>query len=135
MAPRQKTPTRIAPTSTIATEVDSAPVDAGTLAQLRAEGDNLLSDLIEIYNTETPANLQSLAQALAAGNSGAAALAAHTLKGTATTFGAKCMQALALEIEQAARAGSIEKATAQLNQFRAECDRVRDALSREQRSG
>jgi len=113
---------------------DSAPVDEETLAQLKAECNNLLSDLIDIYNTETPINLHKLEESLATGDDRGAALAAHTLKGTAVTFGAKRMQILAAEIEQAARTGLIEKATAPLKLFESECNRVREALSHEPRS-
>ena len=123
------------PTLTTSEEAaDSAPVDEKTLAELKAEGNNLLSDLIDIYNTETPINLHKLEESLATGDDRGAALAAHTLKGTAVTFGAKRMQILAAEIEQAARTGLIEKATAPLKLFESECNRVRDALSHEPRS-
>jgi two-component system sensor histidine kinase/response regulator len=121
-------------TASDATVADGAPVDEETLAQLKAEGNNLLSDLIDIYNTETPINLHKLEESLATGDDRGAALAAHTLKGTAVTFGAKRMQILAAEIEQAARTGLIEKATAPLKLFESECNRVREALSHEPRS-
>ncbi|HTY56329.1 MAG TPA: Hpt domain-containing protein, partial [Candidatus Binataceae bacterium] len=108
-----------------------AAVDAEALALLRAEGDELLPDLIEIYNRTMPDNLQKLEQSLALGDGRAAALVAHSLKGTALTFGAHRMQALAAEIERLTRDGSLEMAKTKLEQFRVECDQVRQALGRE----
>ena len=43
------------------------------------------------------------------------------------------MQSLASDIEQSARAGSLEDAGARFDEFCAECNSVRDALSVEQR--
>jgi CheY-like chemotaxis protein len=106
-------------------------VDAGALALLRAESDDLLPELIEIYNRTMPVNLRKLEQSLAAGDGPTAALVAHTLKGTALTFGAHRMQLLAAEIERSARDGSLEAARASLAQFCVECDHVRQALGRE----
>ena len=110
---------------------DCAPVDADTIAQLKTEDDDLLPDLIDVYNRSMPANLRKLEQAFEAGDNQTAALVAHTLKGTALTFGASRMQALAAEIEQAAKVGSIRESVAELEPLRAECERVREALNHE----
>ena len=110
-------------------------LDPEAIARLREEGDDFLSDLIDISNAEMSTNLQSLEKSLASGDHRNAMLAAHSLKGTAVTFGAKRMQTLAAEIEQSVRAGSVEDARGQLDLFCAECVRVRDALIAEQRHG
>jgi len=69
-----------------------------------------------------------LGQVLDARNCARAAVIAHTLKGTAGTFGAKRMQELAAAIDQAARAGSVDEASSMLEELRLACERVREVL-------
>jgi HPt (histidine-containing phosphotransfer) domain-containing protein len=69
-----------------------------------------------------------LAQVLDAGDCARAAVIAHTLKGTAGTFGAKRMQELAAAIDQAARAGSVDKASSILEELHFACEQVREVL-------
>jgi two-component system, sensor histidine kinase and response regulator len=103
--------------------------DRETINLLRQEGENLFRELIELFKTEMPKGLKDLAQALDHGDSADAAIIAHTLKGTAGAFGAKRMSELAAAIDQAARAGSIEKARSMLVEFRSECEKVGEVLA------
>jgi len=107
---------------------DSPTLDRDVIAKLREEEDNLLVELIDLFNTEVPAQLQELAGALARRDTKTAASIGHTLKGTAGTFGANRMCELAANIDQAARDGLVEPAVAMLEQLRPEIDRVRGAL-------
>ena len=105
--------------------------DPASLDELRAEGDSLLPELVTIFQCELTKGLDQLNRALVARDCAAAARIAHTLKGTAGTFGAACMQEMAARIDQAARAGQADEATAMYDGFRSECERVRRYLAAE----
>lgn len=105
--------------------------DRATLDELRAEGDNLLPELVGIFQTELTKGLDELARALKARDCAAAARIAHTLKGSAGTFGATRMHEMAAKIDQAARAGQADQASAMFGEFNSECERVRRYLAAE----
>ena len=111
---------------------NSRPVcDRATLDELRAEGDGLLPELVGIFQTELTKGLDELTRALETRDCPAVARIAHTLKGTAGTFGATRMHELAATIDYAAREGNGEQAAAMFDEFRAECERVRTYLTAE----
>jgi histidine phosphotransfer protein HptB len=112
-----------------------ASIDQSAIQDLRNEGENLLSDLVDMFIREVPGQLATLEAALAKRDVGAARLTAHTLKGTGANFGAARMQALANAIEEKARNGSLDGASVTFVELRAECTRVRDALKAERRAG
>lgn len=99
-----------------------------TIAELREEGEDFLSDLIELFLTETPARLALLATAIAEGDPRTAERAAHTLKGTAAVLGADAMQAIAAAVEMAARAGELGEVARLFDGLRTASERVRVAL-------
>jgi CheY-like chemotaxis protein/HPt (histidine-containing phosphotransfer) domain-containing protein len=109
----------------------SEACDRTTLDELRAESDDLLRELVGIFQTELTKGLDELARALEAYDCPRAARVAHTLKGTAGTFGATHMHKMATRIDQAARAGHAAQAAAMLGEFRSECERVRGFLTTE----
>ncbi len=93
-------------------DVDDAPIDQTAIQELRDEGENLLSDMVEMFIGEVPRQLATLEEALAKGDAGATRLTAHTLKGTGGNFGASRMQALAGAIEEKGRSRSLDGAAA-----------------------
>lgn len=99
-----------------------------TMAELRAEGDDFLLDLIELFFTETPTRLALLTTALDAGDRSTAQRTAHTLKSTAAVFGADAMQAIAAAAELAARAGEFREVARLLAPLRTATEQVRLAL-------
>jgi histidine phosphotransfer protein HptB len=107
------------------------PINQTTIQALRDEGENLLSDLVDMFIGEVPVQLATLEEALTKGDAGATRLTAHTLKGTGGNFGASRMQVLAGAIEDKGRDGSFDGVAATFVQLRAECVRVRDALQAE----
>jgi HPt (histidine-containing phosphotransfer) domain-containing protein len=107
---------------------NDVPIDQQTIQDLRDEGEDLLSELVEMFIGEVPGQLATLEEALAKGDAGATRLTAHTLKGTGGNFGASRMQALAGAIEEKGRSRSLEGTAATFVQLRAECVRVRQAL-------
>jgi histidine phosphotransfer protein HptB len=108
--------------------VNIAPIDLKAIQELRDEGGDLLTDLVEMFIDEVPGQLATLEAALKNGDAAAARLTAHTLKGTAANFGAAGMQTLAFAIEEKGRVGSLEGAAAIFVQLLAESVRVREAL-------
>ena len=103
--------------------------DRTTLDELRLEGESLLLELVAIFQGELTKGLDELNRALVARDCATAARIAHTLKGTAGTFGAVGMQEMAAKIDQAARASRVDEATAMYSEFRSECERVRCYLA------
>jgi HPt (histidine-containing phosphotransfer) domain-containing protein len=81
-------------------DVNDAPINQTAIQELRDEGEDLLSELVEMFIGEVPGQLATLEEALAKGDAGVTRLIAHTLKGTGGNFGASRMQALASAIEQ-----------------------------------
>ena len=124
------TPKGGAPSGESATDLGEV-CNPATLDELRAEGDGLLLELVELFQSELTKGLDELARALEARDCTAAARLAHTLKGTAGTFGATHMHEMAAKIDQAARAGQADQATAMFAEFRSECERVRNYLAAE----
>ncbi len=108
-------------------DLEHATLDADMIAALSEDG-SLLRELRDLFLTEAPSQLDTLAQARGLGDANLVAQAAHRLKGTAVTFGAKDMQQLCLDIEQLARAGLLADVKALIERLRVECDRVRLAL-------
>jgi HPt (histidine-containing phosphotransfer) domain-containing protein len=108
--------------------VNIAPIDLKAIQELRDEGGDLLTDLVEMFIDEVPGQLATLEAALKNGDAAATRLTAHTLKGTAANFGAAGMQTLAFAIEEKGRVASLEGAAAIFVQLLAESVRVREAL-------
>jgi HPt (histidine-containing phosphotransfer) domain-containing protein len=106
----------------------SVPIDAKTIQELREEGGDLLSELVQMFIDEVPGQLAVLEAALVKEDAGATRLTAHKLKGTAGNFGASRMQTLASALETKGRDGSLQGAAALFVQLQAECQRVRAAL-------
>jgi HPt (histidine-containing phosphotransfer) domain-containing protein len=103
-------------------------IDQKAIQDLRDEGGDLLGELVDMFIAVVPLQLASLEEALVKRDTGAIRLTAHTLKGTASNFGARRMQTLAQAIEDHGRDGALDGASAILSELRAECERVREAL-------
>ena len=115
--------------NTSETESAGAVCDPAAIAALRDEGDDLLAELVDIFMAETPRQMTQLEHAMATGDSSAATLIAHTLKGTAGAFGAFSMEEAAAHMEHMARRGSIAKTAALYPRLCAEIERVTVALA------
>lgn len=106
-------------------------VNPESLAALRAlnpDDPAFLRELIDVFLADSPRSLAELEQALAAGDAAQLARAAHTLKGSASNFGADDFAAGAAAMEKLGRLGAIAEAAAALPALRAEYDRVAGAL-------
>jgi signal transduction histidine kinase/HPt (histidine-containing phosphotransfer) domain-containing protein len=108
----------------------TSALDPSTMASLRAKGE-LLPALIETVLEEMPQQIRLIGNSLARGDHTEAAIAAHSLKGTAKIFGAARFEELAAGVEQAAEAAQYEEAAAQLELLSQECARVSRELESE----
>ncbi len=101
------------------TEARSA-LDAGTLSDLRKSvGDDpvFLAELVDDVLVDAPALIDSLREAVAAGDAPAARRAAHTLKGTSRTFGAGQLADLCRQAEAAAEGDDLEGVRSRLTEI------------------
>ena len=86
--------------------------------------EGFLEGLVRTFREDVPSRLDALRAAAASGDAGDLALAAHALKSSSGSVGAKRMYAVASQIEIAARAGRLDGATAAIEQLGAEFTRV-----------
>lgn len=91
---------------------DRVVLDPSPLTDLLAIGapPSLVRDLVGLYRTDVPARMDRLSVALAAGELPAAAVEAHSLKGSAGTLGLLRFMDLAAALERHAREGRLEGA-------------------------
>jgi PAS domain S-box-containing protein len=110
-------------------------IDPASLEELRAlpdeDGRGMLRPLILKFIEDAPSAISALRAAVEGGDAGAAALAAHRLKGAASYFGAHRLAQLCEEMERAGKAGSIDFLPNLLTGATAELQRVLTALNRE----
>nr|WP_246221748.1 PAS domain S-box protein [Marichromatium bheemlicum] len=84
---------------------DSVVLDATVLDELAEDvGEAFLTSMLQTFQVETRRRVARIEQAWEAGEIAQLEHEAHTLKGASGTFGARVLQALALDCEQAARA-------------------------------
>jgi len=82
-------------------------------AQEQTAGDKeLLDELLILFNDSSAGDYEKLSQAAEAGDAEGVVAAAHSLKGASASLGIEGIRALALEIETAAREGSVDCALA-----------------------
>jgi len=109
----------------------NGPVDESVLARL-ADGTGgdagFVSELIEQFVSDTPALVVAARAGLDAGDADEVRRAAHTLKSNAATFGAHQLAGRSRELEDAAKRGVLEDASARVDAMARELDIVRAAL-------
>jgi histidine phosphotransfer protein HptB len=102
-------------------------LDDQVLIELRQSvgGDQeFVSELIDEFVEDAPRQLQSLREAVTAGDAVAARRAAHTLKSNARTFGAGALGLSCQEAEAAAVKGHLEAVRPLVDPIGEELDRV-----------
>lgn len=96
-------------------------IDEKVIATLRAslsDDGTVIRQLIDIYASDAPKQLADATTALATPEMPSVARAAHSLKSTSASMGAKVVSDLALELEQQARKGDATACTATLERLR-----------------
>jgi HPt (histidine-containing phosphotransfer) domain-containing protein len=110
------------------------PEAIGTLMELVGDDHAFLGELIDTFLADTPAQLEAMREAAAAGDAAALVRPAHTLKTNSRNLGAHQLAELCLRLETEARQGAVgdavERVAAAEAAFaaaRAELERIRDA--------
>ncbi|MDO9371890.1 MAG: response regulator [Gammaproteobacteria bacterium] len=115
-----------------APEVRASPIDKKVLDNIRAlqvDGmPDLLSEMIDLYLTDTPPLLNALRQALMQGDVQAVYRTAHSLKSTSAHLGATALSALGMEIEKLGRDGDLAQVSTRLPLIEREYQAVHTAL-------
>jgi CheY-like chemotaxis protein len=117
-------------------QADLSPaLDPAVLAELRqfqTEGEpDIVQELAEAFQFETPPLLQTLRQAVAEGQPEQLKRAAHNLKGSSQNLGARTMAALSAELETIAKNGTLEGARELITHLEREYQRVCQTLAAE----
>ncbi len=119
--------------TTPATSETALPVfDPAALARLRntlgKQADAMLPTLIDNLYKDAPKLIREAQQKMAEQKPADVRRAAHTLKSTSATFGAMALSALARELENCAKAGTLDNAGELLTRIETEFDKARVAL-------
>ncbi len=99
--------------------------------------ENLMGDvemttpILEAFLEDIPQRIQSLREALAAGDAAGVEYQAHAIKGAAAVVGGEALREVASVMEVAGRGGDVATAASQLPAFEARFDRLQDALNQE----
>jgi len=72
-----------------------------------AGDEELLAELLSLFNDSSGGDYEKLCQAAETGDAAGVVAAAHSLKGASASLGLEGIRVLALEIETAAREGSV----------------------------
>jgi HPt (histidine-containing phosphotransfer) domain-containing protein len=84
------------------------------------EGGQMVAGLVALYLKDSPLLIQDMRQAIEVGNLDGLHRAAHTLKGNSNQVGASRLSGLCFELEQAAKAGSLDGAGGMVERIQAE---------------
>ncbi len=84
------------------------------------EGGQMVAGLISLYLKDAPLLIQDMLQAAECGNQDDLHRAAHTLKGNSSQVGAARLSGLCFDLEQAAKAGSLEDAATMIERIQVE---------------
>ncbi|MGH9750682.1 MAG: response regulator [Candidatus Polarisedimenticolia bacterium] len=106
-------------------------LDAGVLADLDAASPDdrkFLTELVETFRTVSRRTLQNARQAVARGDAAGLERAAHSLRGSSGSIGARALADLCGTIEEEARRGAVARAGSLLEELEAGIRQVRDAL-------
>jgi PAS domain S-box-containing protein len=134
--PLQELPGVAPPTADDGRQEEAAPaLDPAVLAELRqfqGEGESdIVQELAEAFQFETPPLLEALHEAVAKEQPEKLKRAAHNLKGSSNNLGARTMAALSAELETLGKNRTIEGAGELVTRLEQEYQRVCQALARE----
>jgi PAS domain S-box-containing protein len=124
------------PTGNAESEVQAAPaLDPAVLSELRQftkEGEpDIVQELAEAFQFETPPLLEALHQAIVEGQPKQLKRVAHNLRGSSNNLGARTMAVLSAELEAIGKNGTVERAAELVTHLEQEYQRVCQALAAE----
>ena len=108
------------------------PAVLSALRQFQGEGEpDIVQELAEAFQFETPPLLEALHEAVAEGQPEQLKRAAHNLKGSSNNLGARTMAALSAELEAIGKHGTVEGAAELVTRLEQEYRSVCQALAAE----
>ena len=111
------------------------PIIMASLRQLRkANQSDPVSELVNLFLHDAPPQFLAIEKAILERNMSATLNAVSSLKGNAANLGARRLAGLCAELEEQARAGTLEEAAPILEQAKDEFTRVQFALEQEKKS-
>lgn len=125
---------RASPLDEMSSEIEADDGDASTpildwnVASVRLGGTELLAEFADLFRSQTPGLVADLHRAIESHNIDLLRRSAHTLKGSASYFGAERLVQAALQLENLGRAGSFDGTDQMLVKVEAEVERVLAAL-------
>jgi HPt (histidine-containing phosphotransfer) domain-containing protein len=102
----------------------AAPVDWEEGLARAGDDVEFFKELLELFLGDVPSRLEALDQAIAGGDAGAAAAAAHSIKGAAANLSARGVQQQAYTLEHAARGGELAALPEMSRALRSEVERL-----------
>src|SRR5439155_13507578 len=112
------------------TLIDPAAIDVLRLLR-RPDKPDPVAELIDMFVRETPTRLRAMQTAAAQYNAEALAIAAHTLRGCASSIGAVKLAGLCQKLEEHAERRAMQVAVRLVKKLELEFDRTRQALELE----
>jgi len=110
----------------------SATLNPQAIENLRAispdDDGEFLRELVDIFLADTPKQISDVEQALAARNASDLTRAAHSIKGSASNFGATELAEIARDIEHHGKAGELDLAQGRLSGLHDAFARIQPAL-------
>jgi len=99
-------------------------VDWDAALDVAAGDEELLVEILEAFQTETPKNVATIRQALGAGDARSLHRAAHTLKNSCYNIGAQATGDLAFQLERLGKDASFDQVPPLLEQLELEMGRI-----------
>ena len=104
------------------------PLDVTAMRRQLGDDDELISDVIALFLSDYPGRLQALKEALDARDVGDVRTAAHTLKGSASTFSASRVVSTAAALEIASQLEDFAVISGYVDDLTAEVEQLAEAL-------
>ena len=130
--PVEVVPPTVAAQSQVVLGLALDPAVLSELRQFQGQGEpDIVQELAEAFQFETPLLLEALREAVAQGQPEQLQSAAHNLKGSSNNLGAQTMAALSAELEAISKTGTVEQAAELVTHLEQEYQRVCQALAAE----
>jgi two-component system sensor histidine kinase/response regulator len=115
---------------TLRNEVNTSPVDFDAALQVVGGDRELLSEVVALFLKEDcPRRLRELREGIEHQDARAVSVGAHSIKGSALSFGGQALGAVAQRLEQMGREGNLTGADILLEELKVELDRFIDIFS------
>jgi len=115
---------------TLRNEVNTSPVDFDAALQVVGGDRELLSEVVALFlKKDCPRRLRELREGIEHQDARAVSVGAHSIKGSALSFGGQALGAVAQRLEQMGREGNLTGADILLEELKVELDRFIDIFS------